>query len=457
MRAHIRRLRAARGAALFASAALAAMLSVACPSNDPSETQTSTISTTESTATSTISSTSDTASTTTATTTGFGGALNTTVTSATGSGVGGNAGSPPDDPACVEINQEARVIERPVDIIFIIDNSGSMSDEIDQVKARINEDFAQIIEQSGIDYRVIFFSSYGAASLQVCVKAPLGADDCSAPVAGSPADNPPKLYYYDYTVSSLDSLCLLLSRWDQPDLSGGPGWSEYLRPGAYKVFVEITDDGVGCGAFSDRTADPNDAVRSAREFDGELRKLSRDQFGVALQRTYSWFSIVGIQENVPPEEPWPPQVDGAAAKVQTGQCSTAASPGLTYQVLSIATGALRWPVCRNDDFSAMFNAIATNIVQKASVRCDWDLPDPPTGKTYDIDKLGISYLPSSGEARDLPPAGASSDCGAGWYVDDLNSPHYVALCPETCSEVRADDNARLNISVPCDSIIDVPK
>lgn len=171
--------------------------------------------------------------------------------------------------------------------------------------------------------------------------------------------------------NSTDSPCLLLDRWDQPISTVAPvGWPEHLRVGAYKVFVEITDDGVSCGSFNDPSSDPNDAVRSAQAFDAALRDLSRDHFGVQLQRTYSWFSIVGMQENVPPEEPWPAVVDGEAAKVQTGLCASACAPGARLSGLSIASGSLRWPVFRNDDFSAMFRAIATNVVQKASVSCD---------------------------------------------------------------------------------------
>src|SRR5688572_20303538 len=40
-----------------------------------------------------------------------------------------------DGGGCVEIRQEAKVVERPIDIIFIIDNSGSMGDDIAEVKA----------------------------------------------------------------------------------------------------------------------------------------------------------------------------------------------------------------------------------------------------------------------------------------------------------------------------------
>ncbi len=54
----------------------------------------------------------------------------------------------------------------------MIDNSGSMSAEIKGVQDNINKNFAQIIESSGIDYRVIMLSRFGKyTSTQICVEA----------------------------------------------------------------------------------------------------------------------------------------------------------------------------------------------------------------------------------------------------------------------------------------------
>ena len=62
---------------------------------------------------------------------------------------------------------------KEVDIIFVVDNSGSMTDEIDAIRRNINDNFAAIIEASGVDYRVILLSQYGREGTNVCIEPPL--------------------------------------------------------------------------------------------------------------------------------------------------------------------------------------------------------------------------------------------------------------------------------------------
>ncbi|MGA9522274.1 MAG: hypothetical protein WBV82_12460, partial [Myxococcaceae bacterium] len=70
----------------------------------------------------------------------------------------------PKEEACESLSDEASLTKKPVDIIVVIDNSGSMTAEIVAVENNINVNFAQIIEQSGIDYRVILLAKHGSAA-----------------------------------------------------------------------------------------------------------------------------------------------------------------------------------------------------------------------------------------------------------------------------------------------------
>src|SRR5688572_11439416 len=106
-------------------------------------------------------------------TAGTAGSLSVMVPSnsqAGSSGAGGVA-------ACASVTEKAELSRMPLDIVFMLDVSASMIEQMAAVKQRINEDFAQIIEDSGVDYRVIMIAPY--ASDGFCVPAPLGSSDCS--------------------------------------------------------------------------------------------------------------------------------------------------------------------------------------------------------------------------------------------------------------------------------------
>src|SRR5688500_15589855 len=63
----------------------------------------------------------------------------------TGPGTGTGTGSHFDrGDSCATVSSEATLTKRPVDVIFVIDNSGSMPEEIVAVQNNINSIFAQI-------------------------------------------------------------------------------------------------------------------------------------------------------------------------------------------------------------------------------------------------------------------------------------------------------------------------
>src|SRR5690606_21670319 len=157
------------------------------------------------------------------------------------------------------------------------------------VQDNINENFAEIIEASGLDYRVILVSRYGKhTSTQVCIEAPLAGipkGGCAAPPS-QPVNNPGKFYHYSVEVDSTDSWCRLLNTFAgaQQDLFkfAPGGWQSWLRPEAFKIIIEVTDDRVVCsydGAhYNDNNTIPGGAS-AATKFDTALRAMSPLHFG----------------------------------------------------------------------------------------------------------------------------------------------------------------------------------
>lgn len=122
--------------------------------------------------------------------------LGGTSTGTGGSGIslGGNssAGTTGSAGACATVTAEAELTTVPVDIIIVLDNSGSMHEEMGAVERNINQNFATILTATGVDYRVILLSRHrrGArttgeteANTSVCVTQPLsGLSTCPAPL-----------------------------------------------------------------------------------------------------------------------------------------------------------------------------------------------------------------------------------------------------------------------------------
>lgn len=362
-----------------------------------------------------------------------------------------------------------------------------MAEEIAAVKRNINTNFAQIIQASQVDYRVIMVARYGTDQFAVCVPPPLGAATCGP--HGSLPGQSPHLFHYDLAVESTDSYRKLLATYDhtfagnarnanynvtthewawpdrmtdggielvyqQPDggvrswagtgitpfysdikydpgsITSGGGWSQWLRPQAHKVFVEITDD--------------NEAMPAA-EFDSKLLQLPGNQFGTAAMRRYTFHSLVGVPLKSPPTATYAP-----TEPLATGKCSTAVNSGANYQTLSMLTGGVRFPVCTPDAFDAVFNVLATGVVTQSRLSCELQVPNPPSGEQF-TNQVVVEYTPgSSGSAQHLSQVATKDRCVAdAFYV----AGNVVMLCPSTCDRVKADSTGALKVFFTCDEAV----
>lgn len=338
------------------------------------------------------------------------------------------------DAACAERRYDAGIEERPIDIIFVIDNSGSMGNEIDTVEQNISVNFANIIEASGIDYRVVMVSRFGDWNRgeSICVAEPLSGNPCGSDRPSRPV-NTDVFRHYSVEISSHDSLRKILSTYataDEFNLAPN-GWKDWLRLDAVKVFVEITDD--------EATGTPD-----AAGFDEALLALEPPHFGSNGYRNYIWHSIIGIAAYDPPNEAWPPTAD-----VQNGRCPTAVHQGTQYQRLSILTDGLRFPVCDTSSYDAVFRDIAQGVIEEAKLTCEISLPPAPPGDLeIDPHALVIEYRPGDGSAPRLVTAVSTAAACAGadhFYVDGGR----VLLCEPLCGEVTADTNGSLALLAGC--------
>jgi len=386
---------------------------------------------------------------------GDGGGLGGTGGSIGGSSTGGTNIVPPsggtgdvgEGGACAQAESQATLVKEPVDIIVVLDNSGSMDEELDSVERNINTNFAGILDTSMVDYRVILVSRHrkldrnptdpGPEDTSVCIQAPLsGLDECPSPAPIFSA----RFYQYFTKIESNDSFDVTLDTYEPPFVSGfedragqAPnGWSEWLRPGAKKVFLEMSDD--------------NEDMPAAM-FVAGLQDMAPENFGTdPTAPDFVFHSIIGVAEKATATDPYLP-----SEPLTTARCPSVTTEGRTYQELSILTGGLRFPLCNFDGYDVVFRRIAEDVVTRTQIACDFAIPAPPAGKDLELDKVAVNYVAGNGSPdQEFLQAQTPADCGPDAFYIENNR---IVLCPEACTIVQSDDNAHVDVLFTCESTI----
>ncbi|HUS63608.1 MAG TPA: vWA domain-containing protein [Kofleriaceae bacterium] len=306
-----------------------------------------------------------------------------------GGGGGGDGGG-----ACSATNVTAASVKLPVDIIWIIDNSGSMDEEEGYVQTNVNT-FAQNIATSGIDYHVIMI----ADTTHINVPPPLGGS--------------PQFLAVNQFVNSNDALVLLNSTY--------PMWQNFLRPNALKHIVVVSDD--------------------------ESTQMSAASFTTMMTAkigTFVLHAIVAESQGI--SIGFPPVTDHCFNK--------AAAVGKQYLDLQKATGGVFASLC-DTNWAPVFTALAAAVVKGTALPCNFAIPPPPAGETLDFSAVNLVYTPTGGAGTTVPMVSGVAACTAsgGWYYDNAAAPTQLIACPATCSTFTADSTGQVAVAFGCKTVI----
>ncbi|MEZ4474460.1 MAG: hypothetical protein R3F60_27460 [bacterium] len=299
---------------------------------------------------------------------------------------------PPADggPICEVVTAGAAPSARPVDIVWVIDASPSMGEEIALIEANLNR-FAQRIGGAGVDHRVVLVGSdreqCGEAQcfFEICVPPPLsGAEGC-------PDTDSDRYLHVRAPVHSRDALDVLVST--------QATWRPFLRPEARTHFVIVTDDNAGFGLDADELVDalaglPDWVLHSVVDEVGRLPNC-------------------GLFDEPP--------------------CSCGEERGQTYIDLSQRTGGLVLSVCAAD-WDPLFTALEERVVGDARIPCSFRIPDFGEGIALDPERLNVTWTGPDGMEVPLANVDDAAGCAraAGWYYDDPGMPTEIRLCDALC-------------------------
>jgi hypothetical protein len=369
---------------------------------------------------------------------------------------------------CEKQDPEAVPGKRPADVILVIDTSTSMGEEADAVEANINDDLAAVLEEDQIDYRIIMLADFPPAEADgenvdpddptLCIGPPLTSQDCGnlpddqkKPDNGDPATS--RFFHYDTHVDSNDALQVILDELDDEAGDNGTvsgsarypgGWGQFLRPDSVKIFIIITDD-------------DSEGIE-IEQFDEGFRAKIAAELPEAQDMRYVIHSILGMAAK-PDQSPWQP-----SEPVQNDTCEPGAvNEGATLQALSIQSGGLRFPLCNvndedpaNDDFNAIFNAIAEDVGTQVELPCSFTpTRDPEVDLDLENAKMGYKAM-GTAPAEPFDRVSDLEACGddtAAFYQRGEGGEATFELCPATCERVSADPSGKILLIIDCVIVI----
>ncbi len=322
---------------------------------------------------------------------------------------------------CVGVTEVASNRRGPADVIFVIDNTPSMYNEIEMVRANMNE-LSDMVEAEGLDLHIVMISCLPGDCgthddwFGICIDPPVGADG-GCPEGGPWNDtNPPGYLHISEPIPSTKGLSKAIETYDL--------WKDMVRPGVSTHFVFISDDG------DDWTA---------AQFNTEL---------LALDPAFAGYKAHGIFSYLSKE--------AACAISDTHPCCIYAAPdgeGAVYRDLAALTGGVTGDMCLQD-FDPIFNEFAEAIIESAALSCEWEIPEPPVGETLESDLVNVWFQEATGTDTIIGRVDFADQCSlvsSGWYYDDPLSPTTIFLCPQTCEWIQGHEGSSIQIQFGCET------
>ena len=286
---------------------------------------------------------------------------------------------------------------KPVDIIWVIDSSPSMEEEIAQIQANLNQ-FTEQITSSGLDLRVALVAAERDALIDnrryigVCIPPPLSAE------AICPDVDSEGYRHVRLNVHSSDPLDKLIE--------ASPQLADFTRPDSLKHLVIVTDDDAGWGTNQEEFL----------TFLGMTPHLE----GAMV---HSVVDLVGYMSSC----------------VFDDNCSCGEERGQTYIDLSMSTGGSIFSVCEAD-WGPLFSTLQERVIEGTDLPCSYAFPQDSRSVMFSTEEVNVYWTPEGGGEELLPRVDDANQCGGqeGWYYDDPVTPTLINLCPTSCGETRGE-------------------
>ncbi len=287
------------------------------------------------------------------------------------------------------------------DVIWAIDSSRSMSEELSEIETKFNQLATDLI-QAQIDVRWTVITAAGTLQPPTVFAA-----------------NPDAFQVLGRAVGPEQALQVLLSAYGE--------YSPRLRPGAALHFVAVSN---------------NDSSLAASAFESQMQALSNRVFRAhaIASPPGSMYCPFGNCENG--------QFDGCS-----GPFGNAVRNGNEYWALAASTGGEQLSICL-DDWTSLFSRLSAAVANQPATSCDFRVP--AVGETFNAQKTNFIIRTADGNTQTVPFVDNATACtAAGWYfsTDETTTSSVITTCPATCDLIRSNPNAQIDVAIGCDRVL----
>src|SRR5262249_11781416 len=144
-----------------------------------------------------------------------------------------------------------------------------------------------------------------------------------------------------------------------------------------------------------------------------------------------------------------------------------AQAGGTTQAIDLTSGNAQTFIDALNNIRQTVAVTTTTQVQTTTtistpLPCEWNIPDPPPGSTFDKNKVNVQFVPPGGAAAvDFGNVANAGECATAgrdaWYYDNNDAPTKVLACPNTCSStLKNSAGAEVDVLFGCDTVKIIP-
>lgn len=102
----------------------------------------------------------------------------------------------------------------------------------------------------------------------------------------------------------------------------------------------------------------------------------------------------------------------------------------------------------------MTETVTETVIETVALPCQWELPDPPGGETFDPNLVNVVIAIDGVPGDPLGRVPTEADCaGEGWHYDDPEDPSSILVCPATCDLVTNNGNVNVTVELGCETEI----